>query len=171
MKKAGIIVGITIVILALVIYWIATAVRSDREAGGIGDPPASFVSEGQQVVQTSGQPSSSTNNTGSNKNEEKVFMYFDDKSLGDPKDTKNEIMVVSKKKIVLMDAARGTREGKQLVYCVDLFGSDSEQISLYLNQTAYNSLDIGDKVRVKYLVYENNVGTKFPAVISAEKVE
>lgn len=204
MKKAGIVVGTTLIVLAVVIFWLSKSLGGS-ETGGEDSPPVSSVVEtnqGDNLVgeqPTGGAPSNSNGvensgvtTDGQQANPEpvvepahsdtpvdreptppsKTFLELDESQLGEPSLTKTEIMVVADKRVVLLDGSVGTKENKQLVYSVGLLDStNNTKFSLYLNKGAYDILSIGDKVKVEYLLYTNDIGTEFPAVITAEKVE
>lgn len=203
-KKAGIVVGIVIIVLAITIYVIAVKV-----GGGTDQAPEKDIRteqkditsveneqpkvEKQQVVvqepkeevqvepkkevvvvekevpvkeekgkqqTTAGDGISSTKVGGS------TFQDISSDSLGEPVTTKTEIMVVSAKRIQLMDGKYGTDEDKQLVYVADLLGG-KETYHLYLNGSAYKGVKVGDKLKVKYSIYKNASGVEFPVIINA----
>jgi lipopolysaccharide export system protein LptC len=181
-KKAGIIVGIALIAVACIIYWLVG--NKTKKGEGVNTPsPSSVSTPAPKVTSTSTQqtpiePSKTPTVTpaqvavseipvGS-----QVFQELDEVSLGLPTITSEEIMVVAKKKVILLDSNYGAKEGKQLVYSADLLGNNNNtRLSLYLNKTAYDGIAIGDRLQVKYSVFSNNVGVQFPVVISAEKKE
>lgn len=172
MKKAGVVVGLTLILLAGVLFWVTSQMEKDDRAGEKRSSPApSFVVEEPKETKTVDVKPSADSSQDNRQESGKTFMEFAEEELGEPKATYTEIMVVSKKKVVLLDGSVGTKENKQLVYSVDLLGNNTNSFSLYLNKSAYDALKVGDKLKVEYLIYENDIGTKFPAVINVEFTE
>jgi hypothetical protein len=182
-KKAGIIVGIAFIIVACIVYWLVGNITKNKGEGVNTPSPSSFSTPTPTIAipvtqQTQTEPPKTSTDIpvkvpvkeipeGS-----QVFKELDEVALGEPTTTREEIMVVAKKKVVLLDSNFGAKEGKQLVYTVDLLGNNnSTRLSLYLNKTAYDGVTIGDRLQVKYSVFSNDVGVQFPVVISAEKKE
>ncbi|MNV37154.1 hypothetical protein D3C71_1286630 [compost metagenome] len=182
-QKAGIVIGVMLFVLAGVIYWffgdkpkaeevsISSASSFPQETATptpvVTTPPPAQIQEGKEgYVSTEGVVS------------KKIFKEVDENSLGDPANTVKEVMVVAKKKVVLMDSNAFNvgedynKEGKQLYYVVDVGAlSGTTKLSLYLNYSAYSSLNIGDKLSVTYKLYKNKSQIEFPLVISTEKLE
>lgn len=170
MKKAGIVVGLTLILLAGVLFWVTSQIeKKEGRAGEKQSSPApSFIAESPKETREVNVKLSEDSGQDNRQESGKTFMEFVEEELGKPKASYTEIMVVSKKKVVLFDGSVGTKENKQLVYSVDLLGNNMNSFSLYLNKSAYDMLKVGDKLKVEYVIYENDVGTKFPAVISVE---
>jgi len=183
MKKAGILVGSVLILLAVVIFWLSKSLGSSSEpkTGGADAPPVSHTIAPQPQTGEADAPSvshmvaSQPQSGGTDGNvvdaPSKTFLELDESQLGEPVLTKTEIFVVADKKVIVLDGAVGTKLNKQLVYSVGLLdSSNNAKFSLYLNKAGYDTLNIGDRVKVQYYVFKNDVGTEFPAVISAERV-
>lgn len=181
-KKAGIVVGVTIILLACGIFWFVN--NMDKE-GAEGNPAPSVQEKPnqqkvvtEQTNQSTQQPANQTGSTGSNQQvqpqpsveQKQVFSILDESELGNPFITRSEVMVVAKKKLVLMDSNFGEDTDKQLVYAVDLLYGD-KTMTLYLNGVAYKSLKVGDKLKVDYSIYKNDKGVEFPIINSVEQVQ
>jgi hypothetical protein len=198
-KKAGIVVGLVAMLLAGFIYWYSHSLDTKKAADVKTTPAASSTSMekpepkpvpvSQTTEKTTGEVKGNSSPDDSSKSynskpvspvtgsitdqeQERVFKELEEGDLGKPVATSTEILIVVKKKLVLMDGAYGTTENKQLVYAVDMLGNDnSTRLTLYLNQSAYSGVSLGDRLKVQYFTYKNASGVKFPVVISAEKPE
>lgn len=139
------------------------------------DSTSKKVKQSTQATQTTqttqSNPSTIDNgNISATKQGGTTFSDISKDSLGEPITTKTEIMVVSDKRIQLMDGNYGTTKDKQLVYIADLLGGN-ETYHLYLNGSAYKSVDVGDKLKVKYSVYQNSTGVEFPVIMNVTTAE
>ena len=199
-KKAGIVVGLVAMLLAGFIYWYSHSLDTEKAADVKTTPAASSTSTEKTDPKPVPVSDTSKTNTGEVKDnsspddssksynskpaspvtvtmpeqdeQEQVFKELEEGDLGKPVATSTEILIVVKKKLVLMDGAYGTSENKQLVYAVDMLGNDNNtRLTLYLNQSAYAGVSLGDRLKVQYFTYKNSSGVKFPVVISAEKPE
>jgi hypothetical protein len=181
-KKAGIVVGVTIILIACSLYWwVGTMdkpkvgettsptevvqkepkpVKPDKEVVPEKKPEPTISAVTQPTVV---EPLPTTPIEG----QSQVFSILDDSDLGEPLITRTEIMVVSNKKVVLMDSNYGTEKGKQLVYAVDLIYGEG-LLTLYLNGVMYESLTVGDKLKVQYDVFKNDSGVSFPTITSVD---
>jgi hypothetical protein len=185
LKKAGVVVGVTIILLAGILYWTAGNIKkggaegtktpsaqisssealngvTEKKITAIKATPKEPVKETapvQPVVQPVIQPVI----------QKHVFTELDESDLGSPIITRTEVMVVSSKKIILIDSNFGEKTDKQLVYCVDLLYGDGV-LSFYLNGSSYKSLTVGNKLKVDYEVYKNNNGVSFPVIVSVETI-
>ncbi|HBG5344165.1 TPA: hypothetical protein KQG29_001529 [Clostridioides difficile] len=81
-----------------------------------------------------------------------------------------EIMIVSKKKVMLADLDKSSKNGKQILFALELLNSDNETISLYVNQNIYNTISIGNKLNVLYSIYINDNGIKIPFINEVTKI-
>lgn len=190
--KAGVVVGVAIILLALAIFWIANGVNKDKEgentaskavessekAEGVSkattseEKPATSQkkteeSKPSKVQETPSKVATSASN-GNTSAGEHVFSTIDYDDMGEPVKNRTEIMVISNKKVVLMDSSYGTTEGKQLVYAVDLLYGEGV-MTLYMNGQSFEELKVGDKLKVEYDMYTNNKGVLFPVILNAEK--
>jgi hypothetical protein len=196
MKKAGIVVGVTLIALACFIFWLVGNKDSKKPEGvGVSPAPSSSVQISAPVnpkdngttpvappvqpVQPVPQqpqpvPAVPVQTQPQVESPKQVFMEFDEsqveKELGKPLSTRKELMIVAKKKIVLMDSNVTAKDNKQLVYAVDLLGNNnSTRLTLYLNGASYAGVGVGDRLQVEYSLYKNTAGVEFPVVINAEK--
>ncbi len=101
-------------------------------------------------------------------NEKTAITVLNEGDLGKPSQDIMAPMVVIAKNVVLLDQDQTQSTGKQLVYMLNLTGGSTLKLSLYVNGTAYNGLEIGDKLNITYKVYKNKEGVQFPIVVSAE---
>lgn len=188
-KKAGIVVGIALIILAGVIYW-TFGNKDEQTAEGETTPSASLVSteekpkpkpkpvettplepiEQKEPVTQPVQPVEPVVVTPVEDKPQSVFSEVDAEALGKPIITRQEVMVVSKKKVLILDSEYGKNTGKQLAYTAELLSGD-ETMSLFLNGVAYESVKIGDKLKVDYNIYKNDKGVEFPVIMNVATVQ
>lgn len=191
-KKHGVVLGITIVVIALIIWWVATAIMNNSSSNSTKKPTTTQSSQTQSNnnntskkpvasnTNTSKEESTSkhnkdaeTNNNNNNNNVSEgsgVYQLIDQNSLGVANE-KQEIVVVANKKLLLMDSQVGGSGEKQLQYVADVLTTNSDKLSLFLNESAYNSISVGSKLLVTYKVYTNDVGVEFPVVVDAQVTE
>lgn len=197
-KKAGLIAGVVLLIIAIILKF-TIGVIADKRAGHSNSTLEDNASKSQQSVQkeeTQNSSNSNTkvdegvngatnvkNNTTNNSNNtttnnsnsvtssnDKKQTTLEESDLGTPIKELDEVMIISKKKIVLLDGTT-IANGTQLAYCVDLTSNSTNQtLSLYTNGVVYDSLKIGDKLKIKYSLYKNDSNVEFPIIISAEGI-
>lgn len=195
MKKAGIIVGVTIILLAVGIYWFVGSLNKDKkDAEGENKPSASVISgdkpqiephqENQQTEPTDTEPVPQNQTNGSNNpavngvqdgniekvDQKQVFSEIDEQSLGNPVISRTEVLIVAKKKLLLLDTSYGTNEGKQLSYVIELIAGEGT-LMMPVNGVAYDLIKIGDKLKVDYSVYRNESGVEFPVIMNAVTIQ
>lgn len=124
------------------------------------------------IIGESGTPDTETNSTslGNQTMGGRTFSEISDKTLGEPKYTKTEILVASDKSLYLIDGSYGTAQDKQLTYVVDAIGKGTTH-HLYLSKEKYDKIKVGDKLKVKYSLYTNKQGVEFPMVLSMSKLK
>lgn len=182
MKVKGTIFGVLVILLAIVVYWLSMI------AVGEGNPSApSFNSTGittfsgntqQQVIKhtvQNSQPSSSSNSSTNlvvqtstptqQTQQSRVFSFVSSSSLGTPISTSTGIMVISSKSVMILDSNFGTKTGKQLAYTISMLYS-SGVLRYFVSGDVFRSLSVGEKLKVTYDVYENNLGVTFPVVMN-----
>lgn len=180
MKKAGTIIGVLIFLLALGVYWITQHISNSGVVGVIASPtPVVASSQPSNSTPTTSADSSTSTSTPQPKDtvipqqtqatSTHVFSTLSPSSLGQPYATNTEVMLVSDKTLVLLDSAYGTNQGKQLSYAVDLLYTGGT-LRLFLSQSAYNALSVGDKLKVSYAVYRNSAGVQFPVIQSVSEL-
>lgn len=190
-KKHGVVLGITIVVIALIIWWVATAIMNNNSSSSNSNkkPTTTQSSQTQSNNNTSKKPVASNTNTSKEESTSKhnkdaetnnnnnnvsegsgVYQLIDQNSLGVANE-KQEIVVVANKKLLLIDGQVGGSGEKQLQYVADVLTTNSDKLSLFLNESAYNSISVGSKLLVTYKVYTNDVGVEFPVVVDAQVTE
>lgn len=188
-KKHGVVLGITIVVIALLIWWVATAIMNNNSnSNNSSKKPTTTQSSQTQSSNnnTSKKPVASNTNTNKEESTSKpnkdtetnnnvsegsgVYKLIDQNSLGVASE-KQEIVVVANKKLLLIDGQVGGTGEKQLQYVADVLTTNSDKLSLFLNESAYNSISVGSKLLVTYKVYTNDAGIDFPVVVDAQVTE
>lgn len=187
LEKAGTVVGILLVLLALVIYGVANSM--DKKDKNPSSPvtkveqPSKVVSTSKPTAQpkeTTPSPSPSPIATPEVKGVVSTTTFTEypsdtvDSELGKPIVTNTEIMVVASKKVTLFDREAGsaTLTGKQLVYTLMLTSTDnSRTLTSYMNANAFSTIKVGDMLTVTYSIYKNESGAELPLIVSIEKLE
>ena len=57
-----------------------------------------------------------------------------------------------------------------LTYCFDVLTPENESLILFVTNSVYTQYNVNDKLMVKYQVYQNDSGIKFPLVLSVSAV-
>lgn len=184
-KKAGIIIGALFIIAVLFLNWMFNGNKEDNTKAEGSKPPSAYsVTENKPVEKPKTPQVPSTpvkedvptevtqvDTFDSNETTKKTaFKELEESDLGKPVISRTEVMVVSKKKVIVLDGDVATSESKQLVYAVDLLTGD-ETLSLYLNGVTFNELRVGDKLKVVYNVHKNDANVDFPVIMSVDRVE
>lgn len=197
-KRHGIIVGVTILIVALAITMVSSmlkkkegvkdkqpslSVSQDKGStsdGGNVKPSTTDNSSNSNVTQSNGgntvvleedvtKPGANTNsNNSSNVGTTGIFEVSED-VIANPTDVINEIMLVSSKKVMLLDLDVNSNANKQMVYVVDMLSADGKKVSLYVNGVVYDDLKVGDTLNIHYNKYVNKNGVEIPLVLQATK--
>jgi len=148
-KRAGIVVGGALILLAVAIYLVANGV------GGGGDRVGSEVDVPiviEDVVRD-------------NIFKEIYPIVFPTKV------SENEgIKVVERKKLIFLDGGVGTAGNKQLYYALEMSHTNGVNLSIFVSENVFNEVGIGDRLLVSYVLYRNDVGTIFSKVRSVERV-
>lgn len=199
-KRHGIVVGVTILIVALAITMISSMLKKKEEVKD-KQPPLS-VSQDNGSTTNGGNVKPSNTNSSSNSSEEvsnkggnpvvveddvtkpgantnsnnssntsdntSVFEVSED-IVANPTDVLNEIMLVSSKKVMLLDLDVNSNENKQMVYVIDMLSADGKKVSLYVNGVVYDDLKVGDTLNIHYNKYVNKNGVEIPLVLQATK--
>ena len=185
MKKAGIIVGLVFIIAAIVICLIAFR------------KPSEEVVNNTEVIDTQ---NNSTNNQNIENNQvvepevtvpiqsepvvqpeptvvEKIITKeisgvktISEGSLGMPISEKEVIVYISNKRILLVDENTESTNPKMLTYCFDVLTPENESLILFVTNSVYTQYNVNDKLMVKYQMYQNDNGIKFPLVLSVSAV-
>lgn len=159
--KAGIIVGIGIIVIALVFFIIfGIKLNPDNEKDDTKqnevqtEQVQTTQAQEQQPVQTNVQ---TTQNT-------QIIEVSDESFSSLTKQEVQEIAVVSRK-YIQCDSKM------QLFYTVDVILSNNQNVSYYVSEPGYAYLNVGDKVNVSYVVCTNANGAKFVLVNAVTTVE
>lgn len=197
-KKHGIIVGVTILAIALIVTIVSSMIEKRNE--GKSEKPSFSVTEenkgntntgdkdtlegnknGSEGVINKGNTNTSkpveTDNKGNiesditnpNKNGYSIVEVPEDTVLN-PTSVENEVMIVASKKVLLIDMEVGSNENKQMVYVLDMLSADSKKVSLYVNGVVYDDIKVGDALNIQYNKYVNKNGVEVPLVLQATKV-
>lgn len=179
MKRAGILVGGMIILLAIVLLVIGNMVeKRNVEKITNQNQTTEVVTEVLSTEQTTEQTTevvvevTTESTTEYVEKETTKISEIDESSLKDLKViNKEEIAVISSKKLILLDTGVDSDIDKMLVYCFDLLTPGNLELNLYVTKTTYDSFNVGDKLTVNYDLYENNNGLNFPVINSATKYE
>lgn len=194
-KKVGIIIGVLIILVALGLHWIFKDRPSDNadtkhqieqtqtgvyqikesQKETVSNPgnnqlnqidktntnSESYLSPTTQFVQPN-QPSVSLSTSSGS------FAEVDISQLGNPVRTDSEIVVISKKRVILLDANPNSVEGKQLAYSLELITSNNKHLNHFVPATTFNAFNVGDRLKLTYNIYRNKNGVEFTTIISVE---
>lgn len=185
-KKAGIVVGVLIILVALGLNWFYG--DKDKKVSEIDinqpnkveiqepvkepvvqepvEPPKVIVQ--QPVVQT---PPPVVQNTELQTQTPTAMTEVDLTQLGDPIKQDNEVVIISKKRVILLDSSPNSVTGKQLAYSLDLITGNNTQLNHFVSSTTYDAFNVGDKLKLTYNIYVNANGVEFPTIMSVELVE
>ena len=192
MKKAGIVVGLVFIIAAIVICLIAF--RKPAEKTDIPDSSqVSQVEESQPVQQEPVQQEPVQQEPVQQevvqqepvqqqpivqetivekvvtKEISGVKTILED-GLGAPISEKEVIVYIANKRILLVDENVESTNPKMLTYCFDVLTPENESLILFVTNSVYTQYNVNDKLMVKYQVYQNDSGIKFPLVLSVSAV-
>lgn len=185
-KKAGILFGITCIIITIVVFFFLGKVEKNIENSesseteqveGIKENKKEKDDEFEKDNQsTETIPSSVTQPPVETEVIVKevsgvTTINESELNLNEKSDVKEVIVYIENKRLVLIDEAIDTPNNKMLVYCFDTTSPNGEHLMLYMTKSAYDEYNVGDKLSVIYQVYINNVGTKIPIVYAVNAVE
>lgn len=74
------------------------------------------------------------------------------------------IVMISNKRIMLIDENPGGNDKKTLTYCFDVLTPDNSSIVLFVTKSVYDTYKVQDRLKVAYKVYVNDKGVQFPIV-------
>ena len=158
-KKAGIVVGITIWVVALLIYFGYNFVGSDKD-NNKGKESTS------QVVNESKQPSKVKQREVVNPTIKGTLISLDD-DVSNSGYIEEGVFVITDKGYVLN---KGNKMNMVLP-SVTLSSEDGNLvIENYFTESVYKTLSVGDKLQVRYKVISNKKGVKFYLILSIEKL-
>ncbi len=98
-------------------------------------------------------------------------MTIDENSLGTPIATKDVIVRIINKRIMMIDEDTDSRNPKMLTYCFDVLTPDNMQLTLFVTQSVYTVYNIADMLQVSYQIYTNDNGIQFPLVLNVTTVQ
>lgn len=193
-KKAGIIVGVVIIVVALALNFFFNRDKEPKDGvadngtiDNINQIPTQQESIQQPVVQEpveqpkKEQPTKNSNPKESSdldiskptdtKTTGTQVLTVDEGQLGEAIRTETEIVILSKKRVILLDSNTNSTSGMQIVYSLDLITSNNISLSHMVSGGTYEAFEVGDKLKLTYSVYKNVNGVDFYAIDSLEQVE
>ena len=189
-RKAGIIVGLILVGIALAVVMITNGVRmkaseeppvdTSVEATESGDSNTSSQTETstQSGVSEDNESSGETVTTQPTtpvvstpvKEDRNIYLEYNEGNLKDLKvsDEITEVMVVSSKKVVLLDSANS--DSYQFVHACEFLTSSNLKLSYFISSSTYDSVEIGEQLRVTYKVYTNANDLDMPVIVKVDRL-
>lgn len=191
MKKAGIIIGVVFIIVAIIILVVGNKItmKTDEE---VTNTPIE-----QELVENEEKETKDENKT-ENKEEvevdkpiveqniqpvvKEVVTQVVDKdntsvktinanALNNPSETKEVIAVISNKRILLIDEQVDAMDRKMLTYVFDVMTPDNSKMVVFVTKSVYDSYNVNDRLKVNFVTYKNDVGVEFPLVNYVSSVE
>ena len=98
-------------------------------------------------------------------------MTLDESQLGDPSLTKEAIVRIVNKRIMMIDEHTDSTAPKMLTYCFDVITPDNMQLTLFVTNSVYTVYNLGDMLQVQYNIYTNDKGIQFPLVLNVLAVQ
>lgn len=204
MKKAGIILGIFFIVIAILLCvfglkFVNKDTSTDESNTNISenvnntDVQAPVLENNPQGSEVATQPDT-TNNvvetpvetpspavtqpSGNTTVVEKVItkeisgvMTIDESGLGEPIVTKEVIVHITNKRIMMIDENTDSTEPKMLTYCFDVLTPENTKLTLFVTNVVYVQYNVGDMLKVNYQVYQNDKGIQFPLVLNVLSVQ
>lgn len=190
-RKAGIIVGLILVGIALAVVMITNGVRMKASEEPPVDTSVEATESGDSntsssQTETSTQSGVSENNESSGetvttqpttpvvstpiKEDRNIYLEYNEGNLKDLKvsDEITEVMVVSSKKVVLLDPANS--DSYQFVHACEFLTSSNLKLSYFISSGTYDSVEIGEQLRVTYKVYTNAKGLDMPVIVKVDRL-
>ena len=198
MKKAGIILGIFFIVIAtlLCVFGLKYINKGETQDPNtevvenidnsanteVQNPPVEQtpVIEQQPIVEQTPVVQQPTTETQTPNVEvvEKVItkevsgvMTIDESGLGEPIMTKEVIVHITNKRIMMIDEDTDSTEPKMLTYCFDVLTPENMKLTLFVTNIVYTEYNVGDMLKVNYQVYQNNKGIQFPLVLNVTSVQ
>ncbi|HFL3653889.1 TPA: hypothetical protein ACG3P3_001613 [Clostridioides difficile] len=180
-KKAGIIVGAILIIISISIFYLTKNIdrkenlqsKTVKSETKIKNSNINDVENKNNINENKKNDENNINNEDINQSliqtssikeiSNDVLKYFNN--------PKTEIMIISKKKLMLADLNKSEKDEKQILFAMELLNSNNEKISLYVNQNIYNTMEIGNKLNVTYNTYTNTNGIKIPFICEVVKIK
>lgn len=198
MKKAGIILGVFFIVIAILLCVFGLKYINKGETQDpntevvenidnsanteVQNPPVEQtpVIEQQPIVEQTPVVQQPTTETQTPNVEvvEKVItkevsgvMTIDESGLGEPIMTKEVIVHITNKRIMMIDEDTDSTEPKMLTYCFDVLTPENMKLTLFVTNIVYTEYNVGDMLKVNYQVYQNNKGIQFPLVLNVTSVQ
>lgn len=192
MRKAGIILGIVFIIVAIVVLIIGNKVTMDK--GNVSENP---VVEQEEIKNEDKKGNITDDNEKIEEKEEEnkpvleqnlqpvvkeVVTQVIDKdntsvktinstALGDSSEIKEVISVISNKRILLIDEQIDAKDRKMLTYVFDVMTPDNSKMVVFVTKSVYDTFNVNDRLKVNYVTYKNDIGVEFPLVNFVSAVE
>lgn len=181
MKKAGIIVGLFIIVVATLICVIAFRNTDEVEQVPNQNSQQNYEVENntevlnnqEQIEEQPIQQQPIVQETVVEKivtKEVSGVKTISEGSLGEPVSEKEVIVYIANKRILLVDENTESTNPKMLTYCFDVLTPENESLILFVTNSVYTQYNVNDKLMVKYQMYQNDKGLKFPLVLNVSAV-
>lgn len=174
MRKAGIFIGVLFLVAAVLIYWVTSGsskpANPSVQAKAVTTVSSSKSSANPEPVVKATPSSSSTSSANESTQEVSApnssgsFVSISPSSLGKPVNTTTEIMVVSKKKVLVLTKEINGTKTLQLAYALDLLYSQG-YLTFFLSGDDFATISVGQKLKVTYAEYQNASGVLFPVIL------
>ena len=94
-----------------------------------------------------------------------VYLEYNDSKLKDLRVSEEitEVMVVSSKKVVLLDPAN--LQDYQFVHACEFLTSSNHRLTYFISSSTYDSIEIGEQLQVTYKVYTNANKLDMPVIV------
>lgn len=159
-KKAGIIVGVILIAVAVIVVLIFGGKSSEDEATDVTETKP-VVTETQTPTQQ--EPTQEETSNNSNLGTQGAIVIDEDSLVSMNMKEFSEVAFVSRKHIYL--------QGNQLYYTIDVMLGDNEVVTYYTSEAGYYLLGVNDKVKIDYVVYTNDNGISFTQINSVVTVK
>lgn len=173
MKKAGIIIGILVILIAIILFGVSQIIEK-KNIEKVNKLPDIEVNTGKNQENVSNETPSVTEKVVEvEKIVEKTISAvstINKNTLDKAIIEKEEVVVIADKRLLLLDENYGEKHGKMLSYCFDVLTSDNTKLVLFMTAKSYDSYKIGDKLLVKYEIYKNINDVSFPVVLSVSAI-
>ena len=98
-------------------------------------------------------------------------MTIDENSLGTPIATKDVIVRIINKRVMMIDEDTDSKNPKMLTYCFDVLTPDNMQLTLFVTHSVYTLYNVADMLQVSYQIYTNDNGIQFSLVLNVTTVQ
>lgn len=192
MRKAGIILGIVFIIVAIVVLIIGNKVTMDKgnvsenpvveqeeiknedKKGNITDDDEKIEEkeeENKPVLEQNLQPAVKEVVTQVIDKDNTSVKTINSTALGDSSEIKEVISVISNKRILLIDEQIDAKDRKMLTYVFDVMTPDNSKMVVFVTKSVYDTFNVNDRLKVNYVTYKNDIGVEFPLVNFVSAVE